>query len=235
LQDSEIKIYMHLVANNELTAYKIAKETGIHRSTTYDILERLVIKGFVSKIEREGTAYYAANEISRILTNLKDKENILLSLTPELKKMMSYAEPKVRVLEGAEGQKQAVMELFNGILDGSVKSVNIIGNGPGSTKSLNLFIKRIINETKEKKLVKKVKYRGIWNPQFKKSEFEKDFETIGENRVLDNIPSRNTTMIFGDTVAFSYTTNQSRIIEIIDKVIADEFRSYFEHLWKISK
>ena len=61
LNDKEIKIYIYLVGNNQLTAYRIAKETKIHRSTCYDILEKLIQKSFVSKTEEKTKAFYSAN------------------------------------------------------------------------------------------------------------------------------------------------------------------------------
>src|SRR3989344_2830585 len=86
LDDKEIKIYLILVQKKELNAYVLAKKEGIHRSTTYNVLERLISKGFVSKIEKEKTTFYSALDINQTLTKIKDRESILLSLIPEFEK-----------------------------------------------------------------------------------------------------------------------------------------------------
>ena len=39
LDKKEIKVYLTLVEKDELNAYSLAKFTGIHRSTTYAVIE----------------------------------------------------------------------------------------------------------------------------------------------------------------------------------------------------
>ena len=58
LEDNEIKVYLYLVGKRELTAYNIAKETKIHRSTCYDILDRLISKGFVTQSGEKNKRFY---------------------------------------------------------------------------------------------------------------------------------------------------------------------------------
>ena len=47
LSPKEVDIFLFLVENNGITAYKIANGTKIFKSTCYDVLERLISKGFV--------------------------------------------------------------------------------------------------------------------------------------------------------------------------------------------
>lgn len=231
LDDKEIKIYLYLVGNIELTAYKIAKENKIHRSTTYDILERLIRKGFVSKTERHGKAYYSANEITAILSSLKDKETILLNMNKELKKVEQQKELKVRVLEDIEGQKQFNFNLYILARDKKLREVYIIGNTEASSLSSRLFIGRLLKEAKK---FKNIKYKGIWDVKFKNSELIKKFQGFGQNKFLD-LPSKTATIIFDNSVAFLFTTNQPYVVEIYNELIAQEMKTYFLHLWGISK
>ena len=113
LTDKEIKIYLYLVGNNQLTAYKIAKETHIHRSTCYDILERLINKGFVSKIERQRKGFYSANEASKILTTIKNKEAILNNIMPKLQTLENKQKTNVKFVENPQAQHEFDVKLLS--------------------------------------------------------------------------------------------------------------------------
>lgn len=232
LDENEIKIYLFLVGNKELTAYRIAKETRIHRSTCYDVLERLVLKGFVSKIEKFDKDYYFANNITRVISSLKSKETILLSLMKKIESAKIKEETKIRILEGSDGQKEYNFELFNLIKDKEIDFCYMIGNTYASSLSSNLFIERLIKDIK--KINKKIDYKVIWNPKFKNDKIIKQYNLMGENRFLE-VPSVVGTIIHNKGVAYLYTTDRPYVIEIKNKLIAEEMKVYFEELWKNSK
>lgn len=58
---------------------------------------------------------------------------------------------------------------------------------------------------------------------------------LGENRFLKNLPSKVGTIIFDNFVAFLYTTDKPYVVEIKNKIIAEELKIYFENLWNIAK
>ncbi len=236
LDEKEIKIYLLLVGNLELTAYVIAKKTGIHRSTTYDVLERLISKGFINKIEKDGKTFYSVLEISQLISKLKDKESILMSLIPQFEKLREEIPSEIRVLESGHGQKQFNFNLFNLVKEGKVKEIYTIGNGPVEHTSSQLFLERLLKEAKKSKINKKIKYRGIWDVRFKNNTFVKMFFNLGENRFIKNIPTNVTTVIFGDNLAYLFTLdNKPHVIEIKNKLIAEENKAYFLHLWEIAR
>ncbi len=232
LDENEIKIYLFLVGNKELTAYRIAKETKIHRSTCYDVLERLILKGFVSKIEKSEKDYYFANEITRVISSLKSKETILVSLISKLSEIPKKQETKIRVLDGINGQKEYNFGLFNLIKNKEIDFCYMIGNTYASSLSSNLFIERLIKDIK--RINKKIDYKGIWNPKFKNDKIIKQYNLMGENRFLE-IPSVVGTVIHNKGVAYLYTIDGPYVIEIKNKLIAEEMKVYFEELWENSK
>lgn len=236
LEQKEIKIYSLLVGNIELTAYSIAKETGIHRSTTYDVLDRLMSKGFVNKIEKDNRVYYSALEISEVISKLKDKESILLSLIPEFEKIREKTSSKVRVLESDSGQKQFNFNLFNQIKEGKIDQIYTMGGGPVKHTSSQMFLEQLLKEASKKKFHKKIIYKGIWDEELRDSKFIKLFATFGKNKFLSKISTEVTTVIFSDYLAYLFTINEiPQVIEIQNKLIAEENKAYFEHLWKLAK
>lgn len=234
LDDNEIETFFFIVGNKELTAYTIAKETKIHRSTCYDILDRLVAKGFVSRIEKKGKSLFSANEISRVISNLKDKETILLSLIPKIQKLEEKQETKIKFLEGAEGQKEFNFNLFNFAKNKEITFCYMIGNTYASNLSSNIFIERLIKESKDIKLKKKIEYRAIWDERFRGDKIIIHYNHLGENRFLKNIPSKVGTIICDNFIAYLYTSDKPYVIEIKNKLVAEENKKYFEYLWNLS-
>lgn len=246
LDKKEIKLYLTLVEKDELNAYILAKKTGIHRSTTYAVIERLILKGFINRIQKGKKTFYSALEIGQIITKIKSKETILLSLIPELEKIREEGVSKVRVLESKESQKQFDFNLFNQIKEETIKEIYIISGGPSGFLNMErkpsedlssqIFLEGLLKEIKKKKLHKKIIIKGIWNNKFKDSEILKIFLTLGENRFLDKLPTLATTVIFGDTLAYLFTMNETpQVIEIQNKLIAEENKAYFSYLWKQAK
>lgn len=237
LDKKEIRIYLALVEKGELNAYSLAKITGIHRSTTYDILERLLSKGFITKTEKEGKTFYSILEVNQTLAKLKEKESILLSLAPELENIREEGVSKVRALESKESQKQFNFNLFNLISRGKIKQLYILSGGP-SEKSKDditskIFMENLIKELKKKS---KIDYKGIWNEKFKGTQLLNLFSGLGEDRFLKDLPTLATTVIFGEYVAYLFTINGTpQVIEIQNKLIAEETKAYFSHLWRIAK
>ena len=235
LDGNEIKVYLYLVGTKELTAYKIAKDTKIHRSTCYDVLERLISKGFVNVIESKKKKLYSSNEMSRVISQLKDKETILLSVIPKLQRLEKKEETKVRVLEDSEGQKQSNFNLFKNIKEKNISFCYIIGNTYASNLSSNLFIERLMKELKKSQQKNKFIYKGIWNEKFREDKIITQYNEFGENKFLKDIPSKVGTIITNNFIAFLYTHDKPYVVEIKNRLISEEMKVYFDNLWDIAK
>lgn len=245
LDEKEIKIYSSLVEKGELNAYVLAKLTGIHRSTAYAVIERLSSRGFISTIQKDEKTFYSAIEISKLIAKIKEKESLLLSLIPEFEKIREEGISRVRVFESRESQKQFSFNLFNQINKGTIKEVYILSGGPSKAISpeqrdaedltSQIFMERLLKELKKQKHSKKIEYRGIWNEKFKKSNLLELFSGLGEDRFLKELPTLATTVIFGEYIAYLFTMNGiPQVIEIQNKLIAEENKAYFSYLWKIA-
>ena len=235
LSGKEIRIYLLLVRERELTAYETAKKTGIHRSTAYDILDKLIEKGFVSSVIKRKKKYYVINELSKIISFVKEKEAMLSSLLPKLEMLKKGQEVSVELLEGIEGQKEHNFTLFELAKKGKVKELYIIGNGPAPTLASEIYIEKLLSEAKKHKKIKAIEYKGIWDSNFRNKEIVKRFEHFGQNKFLKNLPSKVTTVIYGEYIALLFTIDKPYVIRIKNKIIAEEYRFYFNILWKAAK
>ena len=104
--EKQIIIYTLIIESGKITAAKIAKRTGINRTTVYSILEQLVDKGFIAE-DRAGQAkYFLANgktELEEIyrreVQKVKNKKEIFQEIIKEIAlipKSTSYSIPKIR-------------------------------------------------------------------------------------------------------------------------------------------
>ena len=60
LNEREAKVLVSLYSNRDATSFKISKETGIPKTTVYDILDSLLNKKLVSSWKKNNVTYYFA-------------------------------------------------------------------------------------------------------------------------------------------------------------------------------
>ena len=77
LTQNEAKIYYFLLKEKHSTVTDIAKRTGIHRRSAYDVLMRLSDKALVSYLIDEGAKKYFPSNPNRINEILEEKKKIL--------------------------------------------------------------------------------------------------------------------------------------------------------------
>jgi len=206
----------------------------------------LLSKGFITNIQKDEKIFYSAVEISKIIVKIKEKESLLLSLIPEFEKIREEGISRVRVFESKESQKQFSFNLFSQINNGAIKEFYILSGGPSKAISpeqrnsedltSQIFMERLLRELKKQKSSKRIEYKGIWNEKFKKSNLLELFSGLGEDRFLKELPTLATMVIFGEYIAYLFTINGiPQVIEIQNKLIAEENKAYFSYLWKIAK
>ncbi len=235
LSDKEIKVFLFMVENNSTTAYQIANGTKIYKSTCYDVLERLITKGFVSKSVEKNKMIYSTRDITEILGVVKSKEELLTSLIPKIKTLESKEQTFVKHVDSESaflGIDSKISELAK---KKELTFVYMMGNNPKiTTKSSTILIQRLINELSRANIKNVVKCRGLWDPQFRKNDFMRKFSVLGDNRFID-LPSDATTIIFDGYVVFFFIEDRPNTIEIKNRKVSQEMKAYFENIWAMAK
>lgn len=236
LSDKEIIIFLYLVHNNRLSAYNIAKATNIFKSTCYDVLERLIEKGFVSKVFENNKTLYSSRNITEIIGVAKSKEELLVSLIPKINNFESTEETNIKHIDSKDSYIVIDTKISELAKKGKLSYVYIIGNAPDlSTFSSKIYVEKLIKELAKLKNIKKINCRGIWDKKYKSDPFMKLFNLLGDNRFLDFLPTNATTIIFDDHLEYLFLNPTPNVIEIKNKKISEEMKYYFELLWKIAK
>ena len=95
-EERAIKIYLALIRIGDSPALKISKEIGIDRTTTYDILERLMGRGIVSLYIKNNSKHFSALAPDSLLHHFKEKYSSLEYILPELKKISKMFDKGVK-------------------------------------------------------------------------------------------------------------------------------------------
>ena len=114
LSDSEASIYISLLKTGERSVAEISQDSGLHRTNIYDSIEKLKEKGFISFLLKENKKFYRASDPKLVINYLKEKEEKISKIIPELKRLQSAIKEKVVVegFKGKQGMKTALKDII---------------------------------------------------------------------------------------------------------------------------
>lgn len=88
---NEAKVYLTLLQNRYLNGYEISKLSNVSRSLVYDVIDRLVAKGFILKSEGQ-VNYYCALPYDKVIEKIKNDNINKLNVAKE--KLKNYSRIK---------------------------------------------------------------------------------------------------------------------------------------------
>ena len=114
LSRNEAAVYTALLGLGETKTGAIVKKTGMHRVLIYDALDALIEKGLATFVIKENRKYFQATDPEKLIDFLKEKQEIVKSLLPELNTIQekSKVQQQVAIYLGVKGLKTA----FNNML-----------------------------------------------------------------------------------------------------------------------
>ena len=150
LTEGEIKVYQALLELGECTKTALAKKSGIAPSNIYDVTNRLVEKGIISKVEKNGIAHFSPANPKHILDFLNQKQkdieeekDFVSLILPSL--LLKFHESKekvnVEVFQGWNGMKTIFEDLINECSAGDKNYVFGASRGESEKQADSFFIK----------------------------------------------------------------------------------------------
>ena len=114
LSHAETEVYLALLTTGTALAGQIIKKTGLHRGTTYQILQRLIEKGIVSTIIQGKKRYFKPAPPDIFLELLKNREQEFNSILPELQSRLNASKEKqeVTVYYGKKGIRSVMDKML---------------------------------------------------------------------------------------------------------------------------
>jgi len=222
------KIYLELLKRGSVNGSEVAKKVGLDRTMAYQILNNLIEKGLVNYIIKENKKYFSASNPENLLIPIKEKEDFIQQLIPELKiiNKIKEIEQVVEVYEGKSGLKILFEEALKS------KEFCFFGGTGKSYDILKWGMKRI-----EKELVRKgIKGKGIVDIKLKNERWTK-LKGL-EMRYIEKGESQDTSfgIVDNERVTIHCLAQEKPLVIIIkSKFIASTLKNYFEHIWNIAK
>lgn len=228
---TEEKVYLVLAKQGLSSAAEIIKKTQLHRTTVYDVLDRLIEKGLVSFVIQNKLKYYSSTNPSRFLDialeekrKAEIKEELANKVISELNSLKKEAKEKssAQIFIGLKGQKT----IMNDIIEEGEDFVEFGGEGkfedelPTYTKQW--AEKRVKNNIRAKIIATE----GTSAPEWRMNEVK---------FISKEYQSPAATLIYGDKVAIFIHEAPITIVLIESKRLSSSYKSYFNLLWKIAK
>lgn len=229
LSENEAKIYLAGLELGETSVYRLARKSGVKRTTAYLTIESLKEKGLISSYIRNHTTVCSAENPKKLSNILEEKKKTLDKIMPELLAFTNLTDkkPKIQFFEG----KDAYKNIFEDILKHKDSEILITFN-----EKFWDYDKYFIDYFIPQKKAKKIWARGLFrdNPAFRElktreQEFFMKCKLIPNDKFNVGIEM----IIYGNNkVGFvSYEEEIALIVE--SKKIHDTHKSFFETIWDL--
>lgn len=222
LTDAESKIYHSVLRLGTCTVKAITKDCGFHRTNIYDVLDQLKEKGLVSFFKEGKVMKYQVTDPHNLHEFLKEKQDFLNTIFPELEKLHKFSsdEVQVEVLKGEEGMKN----LFRDILRVN-KSLYMFGVKGQFREHMPVFAQQWYRDAKKQKL----KAYGIYTEKNPPPDF------ISVRYIDKKYSTPVATFIYGDKINVNIWEPSLVAITITSKLVAHMYKQHFDLLWKMAK
>ena len=114
LSPNEAKIFEALLNVEKASVSVLAVKAKVHRRNVYDSISRLVEKGLVTEVMIKTEKFYRAMDPKQLLVLLKDKEDAVNQVMPEMVKRFQKVETKeyAHVYKGVAGFRNYLQDIL---------------------------------------------------------------------------------------------------------------------------
>jgi sugar-specific transcriptional regulator TrmB len=230
LTEREAKVYLAGLKRGKSKVSDIAKEAGLNRITTYEILKRLATKGLAGGFTYDKYTYFQVIDPDTLILKKTRQLDLAKNLLPELLSIKNSErnKPKINFYSGVAGIKT----IYEDTLNSKVKMIYSITN----TKNLEEALGReYLNSYFKKRISKKIGVK-VLVPDILESRnyLKRNKEDLREMKMFDPTKSDipNEIMIYGNKIALlSFSGKIGVVIE--DKEIATSMYSVWEIMWSL--
>lgn len=241
LTTGELRIYKSLLELGETTRTTLSKKSGISPSKIYDVANRLLEKGIISSVKKNGVLHFSAANPERLKDFINSKEEEIKKEKEIVNSMMSdilleYNKTKlktdVEVFYGWEGMKTAFNDILLSLNKGDENLIFGASQGLNS-KQADLFFSQYYKRQDNKGY----KIKIIFNEELRKNKERTEHfikSKIHEIRFLHN-DTFTELNLYKDVVQVIMLLENPMVIRIKNKEAADAFRKFFNTMWKMAR
>ncbi len=234
LSEKESRVWLSCLEIGESTAYNLAVKSGLSRALVYDILERLIKLTIISATTKNNTKYFRTTEPEKLIEMLKEREEEIKKVIPELKNLQNKIytkEPQVEIYEGKNGMKN----ILNDIINSGIKEFFRYGCARISFDVLPFFAEKWTKERIKSKISAKYIYDDTKEAREKIKKNKEALKFVDYRFLPVNLESQTTILIYENKVVFSSWTKEPFAVLIKSKELADNQKKYFKKLWDLAK
>ncbi|MFH1917326.1 MAG: helix-turn-helix domain-containing protein [Nanoarchaeota archaeon] len=236
LTEGESRTYLALLKLGSTTVGPLVKESKISYSKIYEVLGRLIEKGFATYIIKEKTKQFRATRPGRIRDylaqeekTLTQKKKIFATILPELNQWKQSGKRDAEVFIGFNGLKSAYEQLLIDCKKREPLRYFYVHDEENIAKA-ELFYTQLFHYFKKLGL----HLQGITSTAYKKSPHFKKPPRFITLRYVD-FPLPSTIDIYQDRILISSWKGQILGFLIQSEEIAANYRDNFDEVWKVAK
>ncbi len=232
----QIAVYMAVLELGTAGINNIQEKTGLVRRTIYDVLKKLIDKGFISYVNEKKLRKYQCTHPRNLQEAIEQKQKTLNELhnkLPQINDLFTYSKPKIKaeVYRGNEAMKALLNEALE--YDASYW----IGGNCGveqCSEEMRLFFKRWTKKRVElKKFMFDLVDYGTHLEDFKPGDIKNHKKNFYKYCSLPkNLQSPMVIIMFGNKVAQVLWSKQSFAFVLESKEVSESFMKYFHYFWK---
>ncbi len=243
LNDTEARVYFHLLRHGGCTAGILAKKMGLVRPTLYNLLQAMSDKGVLVRTLKKGVRMFHAETPDNLeilfekkICQLQKNKERFHAVLPQLKKMQgsSLLKPHMQLFEGKEG----LQHIYNDVL--LYHDIDTCTFWPAKSM-IQVLPKDFLAYHTEQRLLRNIRIRGIWPPSEAVDVRKYVYMSSGDAwlRYVRSAPEDvRFTMgiwIYADKVAFLSSIKESFGMLIESAELARVQQAQWNLLWKISR
>jgi len=233
LSEKEVRVYLATLEFGPMTVQQLSHRTHIRRTTVYVEIASLARKGFMSKVEKDGRVYFAAetpDSLRRLfrkkIETARQSYEYFKKILPRLETIAETAQdkPRIRFFEDKEGIKNIQQDIIKSRAESMDEFIYI------DPENLLFPFKPGDHRSRIAKRYKKI--RVIYTS--KKGAFLPPREGPRERRFIsfEKFPFEGELVIYGGKVAMLMPGVKKIGVIIEHRSIADMLKQLFELGWK---
>ncbi len=236
LTPGQIKVYQAVLELGTAGIHSIQEKTGLERRAIYDIINKLIQKGFITYIDEKKVRKYQCTHPHNLQEAIEEKQKILETLhskIPKITDVFTFSKPEIRaeVYRGNESMKALLNEALKH------DATYWIGGNSGvetCSEEMRLFFKRWTKKRVElKKLMYDLVDYGTHLEDFKPDDIENHKKHLYKYCTLpENLQSPMVMIMFGNKVVQVLWSKQSFAFVLDSKELNESFMKYFHYFWE---
>ncbi len=223
LSQKEVAVYLALLQKGAATVSSIAERTGIDRTLCYSLLNKLVDRGYVNFVIEDNKKQFSATDPSKFLSDVQALEEQLKVLLPDLHRLATKREQhlSVEIYKGREGIRGIFSDFLN------LKSdAYLFGDIVRFQKIAPIHLEKYFRYLEEKNLNEYLIFPEGDDPGL--HPVRSKYRTVPRKLV-----SASAIWVYADRTAITVWSEPPVVILIKNQEAADNYRAYFDYLWKI--